>query len=81
MRPATAPNTSTSPPASGVDLILGGFLHFQEIEYFGARVLPLVREIEAVEASSADAPALARCDAGTARWLGTVVRRVRPSVR
>ena len=31
----------------GVDLILGGFLHFQEeIEYFGSRVLPLVREIE-----------------------------------
>ena len=44
----------------GVDLILGGFLHFQEeIEYFGARVLPLVREIEASDASSADAPALA----------------------
>ncbi|MCW2555112.1 MAG: dimethyl sulfone monooxygenase SfnG, partial [Mycobacterium sp.] len=34
----------------GVDLILGGFLHFQEeIEYFGATVLPLVREIEAGE--------------------------------
>ena len=34
----------------GVDLILGGFLHFQEeIEYFGTRVLPLVREIEASE--------------------------------
>ena len=32
----------------GVELILGGFLHFQEeIEYFDARVLPLVREIEA----------------------------------
>jgi len=32
----------------GVDLILGGFLHFQEeIEYFGQRVLPLVRELEA----------------------------------
>ncbi|MBM7413702.1 MULTISPECIES: dimethylsulfone monooxygenase SfnG [Nocardiaceae] len=32
----------------GVDLILGGFLHFQEeIEYFGAKILPLVREIEA----------------------------------
>lgn len=31
----------------GVDLILGGFLHFQEeIEYSGSRVLPLVREIE-----------------------------------
>lgn len=34
----------------GVDLILGGFLHFQEeIEYFGAKVLPLVRELEAAE--------------------------------
>lgn len=34
----------------GVDLILGGFLHFQEeIEYFGAKVLPLVREIEAAQ--------------------------------
>jgi FMNH2-dependent dimethyl sulfone monooxygenase len=34
----------------GVDLILGGFLHYQEeIEYFGARVLPLVRELEAQE--------------------------------
>ncbi|ONM48484.1 dimethylsulfone monooxygenase SfnG [Nocardia donostiensis] len=32
----------------GVDLILGGFLHFQEeIEYFGATVLPLARELEA----------------------------------
>ncbi|MFD4368081.1 dimethylsulfone monooxygenase SfnG [Rhodococcus sp. NPDC058521] len=34
----------------GVDLILGGFLHFQEeIEYFGAKVPPLVRELEAAE--------------------------------
>ncbi|MCR8896958.1 dimethyl sulfone monooxygenase SfnG [Gordonia sp. GONU] len=32
----------------GVDLILGGFLHFQEeIEYFGEKVLPLLRELEA----------------------------------
>ncbi|MCW5624261.1 MAG: dimethyl sulfone monooxygenase SfnG [Burkholderiales bacterium] len=32
----------------GVDLILGGFLHFiEEVEYFGQRVLPLVRELEA----------------------------------
>ncbi|MEI4270451.1 dimethyl sulfone monooxygenase SfnG [Klenkia sp. LSe6-5] len=31
----------------GVDLFLCGFLHFQEeIEYFGDRVLPLVREME-----------------------------------
>jgi FMNH2-dependent dimethyl sulfone monooxygenase len=31
----------------GVDLILGGFLHFQEeVEYFGQRVLPLVRDLE-----------------------------------
>lgn len=43
----------------GVDLILGGFLHFQEeIEYFGARVLPLVREIEAAERASVDKPVL-----------------------
>ncbi|GAA5047620.1 dimethylsulfone monooxygenase SfnG [Nocardia callitridis] len=34
----------------GVDLILGGFLHFQEeIEYFGQKVLPLVRELEAAQ--------------------------------
>ena len=34
--------------AVGVDLILSAFLHFQEeVEYFGRRVLPLVRELEA----------------------------------
>ena len=44
----------------GVDLILGGFLHFQEeIEYFGSRVLPLVREIENSEQDSVDSPVLA----------------------
>jgi FMNH2-dependent dimethyl sulfone monooxygenase len=33
--------------AAGVDLILSGFLHFQEeVEYFGKKVLPLVREYE-----------------------------------
>lgn len=32
----------------GVDLILAGFLHFhEEVEAFGRRVLPLVRELEA----------------------------------
>ena len=32
----------------GVDLVLAGFLHFiEEVEYFGKKVLPLVREIEA----------------------------------
>jgi FMNH2-dependent dimethyl sulfone monooxygenase len=31
----------------GVDLVLTGFLHFiEEVEYFGKRVLPLVRELE-----------------------------------
>ncbi len=41
----------------GVDLVLGGFLHFQEeVEYFGAHVLPLVREIEAAESDSANTP-------------------------
>ena len=44
----------------GVDLILGGFLHFQEeIEYCGSRVLPLVREIENAEKNWVDAPVLA----------------------
>ncbi len=34
--------------ALGVDLVLAGFLHFQEeVEYFGQRVVPLVRELEA----------------------------------
>lgn len=32
----------------GVDLVLCGFLHFQEeVDYFGKKVLPLVRELEA----------------------------------
>jgi FMNH2-dependent dimethyl sulfone monooxygenase len=31
----------------GVDLVLAGFLHYhEEVEYFGKRVLPLVRKIE-----------------------------------
>jgi len=33
--------------SAGVDLILLGFLHFQEeVEYFGKHVLPIVRELE-----------------------------------
>lgn len=33
--------------AAGVDLVLTGFLHFhEEVEYFGKRVLPLVRALE-----------------------------------
>lgn len=33
--------------AIGVDLVLAGFLHFiEEVEYFGQKVLPLVRELE-----------------------------------
>ncbi|NLZ87158.1 MAG: dimethyl sulfone monooxygenase SfnG, partial [Gammaproteobacteria bacterium] len=32
----------------GVDLVLSGFLHcVEEVEYFGEKVLPLVRELEA----------------------------------
>ncbi|MDC3958187.1 dimethylsulfone monooxygenase SfnG [Polyangium jinanense] len=35
---------------AGADLILLGFLHFQEeVEYFGKHVIPLVRELEAAE--------------------------------
>jgi FMNH2-dependent dimethyl sulfone monooxygenase len=44
----------------GVDLVLGGFLHFQEeTSYFGSRVLPLVREIEDSEQDSVGEPVLA----------------------
>lgn len=38
----------------GVDLVLTGYLHFQEeVEYFGKRVLPLVRALEATEKEKA----------------------------
>ena len=37
---------------AGADLILLGFLHFQEeVEFFGRRVIPLVRELEAKAAA------------------------------
>jgi len=40
--------------AVGVDLVLAGFLHYlEEVEYFGQRVLPLVRELEAKRAKAA----------------------------
>lgn len=40
----------------GVDLVLAGFLHFiEEVEYFGKKVLPLVREIEARQQEHATA--------------------------
>ncbi len=39
--------------AVGVDLVLSGFLHFQEeVAYFGEKVLPLVRALEAQAARS-----------------------------
>lgn len=38
----------------GVDLVLLGFLHFQEdVQYFGREVLPIVRELEAAELARA----------------------------
>ena len=40
----------------GVDLVLSGFLHcIEEVEYFGQKVLPLVREIEAKQAEQLQA--------------------------
>ncbi|MGZ3438608.1 MAG: dimethylsulfone monooxygenase SfnG [Polyangia bacterium] len=40
--------------AVGVDLVLGGFLHYlEEVDYFGQRVLPLVRQLEAARARKA----------------------------
>ncbi|OLL27537.1 dimethyl sulfone monooxygenase SfnG [Burkholderia sp. SRS-W-2-2016] len=40
----------------GVDLVLAGFLHvIEEVEYFGEKVLPLVRELEAARKQAAAA--------------------------
>ncbi|MEP9320213.1 dimethylsulfone monooxygenase SfnG [Pseudomonas sp. LABIM340] len=42
--------------AVGVDLVLTGFLHFQEeVRYFGEKVLPLVRELEQKKARQTEA--------------------------
>ncbi|MFK8401207.1 dimethylsulfone monooxygenase SfnG [Pseudomonas sp. BGr12] len=42
--------------AVGVDLVLTGFLHFQEeVRYFGEKVLPLVRELERKKARQTEA--------------------------
>lgn len=42
---------------AGADLLLLGFLHFQEeVEYFGERVLPLIREMEAAEPGATSTP-------------------------
>lgn len=41
---------------AGADLILMGFLHFQEeVEFFGKKVIPLVRELEAQEDAALEA--------------------------
>lgn len=38
----------------GVDLVLGGFLHYlEEVEYFGQRILPLVRSLESKQRAAA----------------------------
>ncbi|MGY0539710.1 dimethylsulfone monooxygenase SfnG [Nocardioides sp. YJ-D4] len=38
---------------AGADLVLGGFLHYlEDVEYFGQRVLPIVRELEAQQLES-----------------------------
>lgn len=40
----------------GVDLVLSGFLHcIEDVEYFGAKVLPLVRKLEAEQAEQLQA--------------------------
>ena len=45
--------------AVGVDLVLLGFLHFhEEVEFFGRRVIPLVRELEAKRGLAAEAVAV-----------------------
>jgi len=43
---------------AGIDLVLTGFLHFEEeVEYFGRRVVPLVRALEAEAARRSGIPA------------------------
>jgi FMNH2-dependent dimethyl sulfone monooxygenase len=38
----------------GVNLVLAGFLHYlEEVEYFGQRVLPLVRQLEHAKTKAA----------------------------
>lgn len=50
--------------AIGVDLILTGFLHFiEEVEYFGEKVLPLVRKLEAEQAARGEKPSKAALEA------------------
>jgi len=50
--------------AIGVDLILTGFLHFiEEVEYFGEKVLPLVRKLEAQQAARGEKPGQAALEA------------------
>ncbi len=40
--------------AIGVDLVLGGFLHYlEDVDYFGRRVLPVVRALENQRAQAA----------------------------
>jgi dimethylsulfone monooxygenase len=52
--PAQIAERIVSLKSVGVDLILAGFLHYlEEVEYFGKRVLPLVRELEARQARAA----------------------------
>ena len=38
----------------GVNLVLAGFLHYlEEVEFFGKRVLPLVRQLEQAKTKAA----------------------------
>ena len=40
--------------AVGVDLVLGGFLHYlDDVDYFGKRVVPLVRQLESARSRKA----------------------------
>jgi len=44
----------------GVDLMLLGFLHYlEDVAYFGAKVLPIVRELEAADAAAGREPVTA----------------------
>jgi dimethylsulfone monooxygenase len=54
--------------SAGADLILLGFLHFQEeVEFFGKHVIPLVRELEASGSSPIPSPAFTNATRAGAR--------------
>ena len=71
---------------AGADLILLGFLHFQEeVDYFGKHVIPLIRELEGAEAQPRGCRGIAEHLAGqesraATRGVGFRLKKVKQRV-